>query len=66
MSPATRLSAEDQDALIPVYRSKAKTFGLKEQTEVDIRARLRRSFALARGLYSLWQVALEHNPRSGN
>ena len=40
----------------------ARTIGLKEQTEVDIKGRPPRSLVPAPGIDSLWLEALENNP----
>ncbi|MDR3566907.1 MAG: TolC family protein [Syntrophobacteraceae bacterium] len=62
VSDARQAQAVAENALRLAREILARTIGLKEQTEVDIRGGLPRSFAPAPGIDSLWEEALEHNP----
>ena len=62
VSDARQAQVVAENALRLAREILARTIGLKEQIEVDIRGGLPRSFATAPGVEALWEEALEHSP----
>jgi len=62
VSEAEQAVAEARNAVILAKQILARTLGLKEQTQVDIKGRLPQEFTAAGNLDSLWQGALKNNP----
>ncbi|MDA8306779.1 MAG: TolC family protein [Deltaproteobacteria bacterium] len=62
VSDAEQAQVVAENALRLALEILARTIGLKEQTEVDIKGRPPRSLVPAPGIDSLWLEALENNP----
>ncbi len=62
VSDAEQAQVVAENALRLALEILARTIGLKEKTEADIKGRLPRSLVPPPGIDSLWQEALERNP----
>ena len=62
VSEAEQAVVEAQNAVRLAKEILARTLGLKEQVQIDIRGRLPQEFAAAGKVDSLWQGALKNNP----
>jgi outer membrane protein len=62
VSEAEQAVVEAQNAVRLAKEILARTLGLKEQVQVDIRGQLPQQFVAAAGIKSLWQEVLKTNP----
>ncbi|MDP3183297.1 MAG: TolC family protein [Desulfobaccales bacterium] len=62
VSEAAQAKVEGENAVSLAREILARTLGLKEQIQVDIRGHLPQEFAAAADIESLWQKALKDNP----
>ena len=62
VSDATQAEVEAENALKLAWEILARTIGLKEQTQIDIRGSLPEEFSPAPGVDMLWSEAFQSNP----
>jgi len=62
VSEAEQAVVEAQNAVRLAKEILARTLGLKEQVQIDIRGRLPQQFATAADVNALWQETLKNNP----
>jgi outer membrane protein TolC len=62
VSEAEQAVVEAQNAVRLAKEILARTLGLKEQVQVDIKGKLPQKFAVAADINSMWQEVLQNNP----